>query len=439
MNSDEIYDVLRIVESMPGKNDKVAVLQDFLDDPEFEKVLKLAYHPHTNFGVLSMPLVHGDRGVFTLATFQLLDDLANRSVSGRNAREAIADELVGLSGDSASLFLNILKKDLRAGFSAKTINKAKPKTIPVVPYMRCSLPKDVKDEIFIWEDGVYSQEKMDGMFVNVTNYEDATPISTRTGHHFNNRVLGDFTNELNVDLPIGYQTHGELLIMGTHGFLDRKTSNGMFNHILKSGEGLADSSLIIYLVAWDTVPLNVILGLEESKEPYQQRLEKLQGHLGDCNVACVAETRVSYTKEESVTHYNDVIARGGEGTIVKSAQGLWKNGTSKHQYKLKAERECELFVADFIEGNGKYEGSLGALVCVSSDGLLQVNVSGMTDQLRAEIWAGQEGWLGSIITVRFNEVITSKTNELHSLFLPRFIERRIDKIAADPLPYIQGL
>ena len=81
----------------------------------------------------------------------------------------------------------------------------------------------------------------------------------------------------------------------------------------------------------------------------------------------------------------------------------------------------------------------GSLKCRTCDHLLEVNVSGFSDALRREIWENIDEWTGNgqggaIITVISNEILLpSQSNPLHSLFLPRFEERRHDKDKADSL------
>lgn len=93
-------------------------------------------------------------------------------------------------------------------------------------------------------------------------------------------------------------------------------------------------------------------------------------------------------------------------------------------------------------------------MCESSDGLLKVSISGMTESERGlervDIMDASKGlkviddfdfnkYTGKIITVEFNELIKAKDKEGYSLFLPRIKEFREDKIEADDLEYIKGL
>ena len=126
---------------------------------------------------------------------------------------------------------------------------------------------------------------------------------------------------------------------------------------------------------------------------------------------------------------------GKEGVVLKNPTAIWKDGTSKEQIKMKLVCDCDLKVVGFDEGEGKYLGNLGSVVCESSDGMLRTNVSGFNDKTRSEIWKHREDYLGKIITVKFNDVMI-KEGQKASLFLPRFVEFRDDKSESDTLEQI---
>ena len=72
----------------------------------------------------------------------------------------------------------------------------------------------------------------------------------------------------------------------------------------------------------------------------------------------------------------------------------------------------------------------------SSDGLLEVGVTGLKDEMRKNLWDMKDQLIAgeAIVSVRFNDIMKpKKEGELHSLFLPRFIELRLDKKEPDSL------
>lgn len=82
------------------------------------------------------------------------------------------------------------------------------------------------------------------------------------------------------------------------------------------------------------------------------------------------------------------------------------------------------------KAKASFAGTLGSLLCESSDKMLCTSVSGFNDKTRNEIWKNQSDYLDKIVTVRFNDIM-QKEGEVASLFLPRFVEFRDDKILAD--------
>ena len=125
-----------------------------------------------------------------------------------------------------------------------------------------------------------------------------------------------------------------------------------------------------------------------------------------------------------------MLSRGKEGVVLKNPTAIWRDGTSKEQVKLKLELDCDLKVIGFEEGEGKFAGTLSSLLCESSDKMLCTSVSGFNDKMRKEIWENRSDYLDKIVTVRFNDIM-QKEGEVASLFLPRFVEFRDDKILAD--------
>ena len=435
MDSYTAQHLLYTIADMPGKNDKIAMLEELLEDDFFRTCVYYAYNPFYRFGVLNIwQTDKSNTGMFTPDTFYLLEDLRNGELTGDAARAAVQEEMNGLDEDSAALLYNILHKDLRAGFSDKSINKARKGTIPVMSYMRCSLLKDIKIETLPWKEGMYSQCKADGLFVNL-NTEIEPTLQTRVGHFFPTNQLSDLVAAANV-FPANRQVHGELVVYDPFGTkLDRKTGNGILNSLLKV-DGLLPLYHSVGMIAWDMIPLEVAQGADGYIIPYKVRLEEVRQNCISRHIKLI-ETRKVHSMFDARLHFEELRDKGEEGTILKDPDSVWKNGTSKQQIKLKAEKECELSVIGFNEGKGKYEGTLGSLQCISEDDLLEVNISGFTDAEREKIWNDQSDWLECIITACFNEVIKAKDKEKWSLFLPRFVARRTDKTKADTLEYIQ--
>ena len=438
--SDQIFDIIEEIAATSSKNDKEAMVKNAAKDSAFCQVLKCAYDPFMTYGIVPANpagLPNGD-GEFDVSTWNLIDDLAQRKLTGNAARDAVSAEFARLTDSSGQLLWRIIKKDLRAGFSESTINKAVKGLIPDFPYMRCTLPKDAKLDEFDWALGVLSQEKADGMFVNV-DHEASGVVSLRSrqGSPFPIEAFAQLEDEVKKRLKAGTQSHGEMLVEKGGVICERQIGNGILNSILSGGSFQADEKPVLML--WDQIPLEAVVTKGKYDVSYLKRLNGIVGQLkatpGDA--IKLIETRVYRSLSDAYTHYRDLLSKGKEGTIIKNPHAIWKDGTSKEQVKLKLEFEVELKVVGFEPGNGKNEATFGSLICESECGQLRVSASGIRDAKRKEIHDNRDAWIGQVITVRANSIMKpSESNPIHSLFLPRFIEERLDKSVADTLTRI---
>jgi len=443
MNSSELYDRIHEIATTPGKNDKTAMVAKlFSDDPGeiVTQLMEYTFNPFLTYGTrladVELPTVPGDQ-CFDAETWRLLADLAERKLTGHNARDAISAELRRLDSKSAGLLTMIILKDLRAGFGENTVNKVCKGLIPTFPYMRCSLPKDVSLNEWPWQEGVISQEKADGMFTNVNVDAESVWLTTRQGTPLPYDGFADLHEEAKATFKVGTQTHGEILVVNASGqVLERKTGNGMLNKVVQGGAW--EDGCYPVLRVWDQIPLLCVEPKGQYKTPYRDRLKDLIGQIREARSHAIdlVETRIVRSMKEALAHYREKLAEDKEGTIIKRPDMIWRDHTSKGQVKFKLTAPCELRVVGLTPGKGKNAKFFGALECESSCGLLKVNVgSGLTDKQRQE-----EDWLDAIITVKFNEIMYSDdlSKKAHSLFLPIFEERRLDKTEPDSFERIEA-
>lgn len=453
MNSDNLFEIINGIASTSRTNTKLDMLRSNDDNLSLKKVLQYTYDPFRRYGIRSLPAprrVDGT-GQFDDATFGLLDDLAASRLTGHNARDAVRGEIERLSVLSGDLLGRIILKDMGAGFAETQINKVWKGLIPTAPYMRCALQKDSKIEEWV-EEGVYSQIKEDGMFVNVNRQTDVT-LTSRAGQIINTEGLDALIETCYYMFPEGTQTHGELIVYDAYGkALARQTGNGLINSVNQGGTLPVGHE--IRLVVWDQIPLECAVAKGRCETPYGVRfgnlmlgytnfLEQFDFQLG---VACpvqVVETRACRSMAEVIEHYLDALERGLEGTVVKRMTMVWKDtgsGANNEQVKMKVECTVELKVVGFLAGKktGKNADTFGSLLCQSSCSELEVAVSGIEDLWRKKLNEMGEALLEQVIAVTFNSIMKPKKRDSkYSLFLPRFEECRFDKTQADSLERIQ--
>lgn len=432
-----------------GRKFKEDLLSQHSSNDTLKRAVKLALDPTINFYIKKIPTYGKQMGVGKASLDSAIDKLSalsSRTVTGNDAQVYLANILSGLSDDDAEVIKKIISRDLKCGVSESTANKVWKGLIPEYPYMRCCLPKHTKLELFNWVKGVYSQLKADGMFANVNLYTDYTvELTSRSGSVFPMDQFKGLAEEIAKTFVCGTQTHGEVLVKRDGVVLPREIGNGILNSVLKGGS-FADNEQPI-LLAWDQIPLSAVVPGGKFKVKYSERFESLRKQLHDDNTPVLIElieTRIVHSMDEARAHYKEMLAAGFEGTIIKDADAIWEDTTSKSQVKFKLEVDVDLVIVGFTEGNGKNAASFGAIRCQSSDGLLEVDVSGFKDKpqkgvlTRKEISDRRDEFIGTIMTVKANDLMPpTKSNPLWSLFLPRFAEFRADKSVADDLQRVQ--
>ena len=452
MSSDLVYEVIEQIADRSSKLDKESMLRaagGSACGELLKRVLEYTYDPFKVYGIRKRPALIGSNGAneFDAGTWELLDDLIARRLTGNAAIEAVRGEMTALSRESSELFWRIIKKDIRAGFSENTIEKVFKGLVPRFPYMRCGLPKDAKWDKFDFPNGAFSQLKADGMFANVDLHDNGDiNVTTRQGSPFALDQLEALEESMKIALVPNHQHHGEMLVLKDGIVLPREIGNGILNSIIAGGS-LEPGHQVIY-VAWDCIPLSAVKTKGKHEEPYAKRFARLHGaiktgrELGTGNFVRVIETRIVKSLDEAYAHYAEQLGKGLEGTIIKSRHAIWRDGNSKEQIKLKLEVDVDLKIVGIAEGNEgtKNEGRPGAFNCESACGQLKVDVTVKNEALRDAVEANPDDFIGRILVVRANQVMTpSESNEFHSLFLPRMAETsyRTDKTEADDLQRIK--
>lgn len=422
--------ILQILENLKSANTEIAkkaILKQNENNPTFINTLKLTLSYTEVFHIKSLKEPEFNTNEITLDEAYLeLNKLKTGELTGNKAYDYFNDILTKLSSRDANVFMRVIQKRLNCDIGAKTVNSVFPKLIPTMPYMRCSLFDDkIAEKITI---PALVQEKMDGQFVNVICKNGKASFYSRSGVEYD--FLGVFDNYIpNEDIVI----MGELLVEKDGVIADRQTGNGIIQKGCKDTI-IEDEANMIFIQAWDIVPL---VDFENGicKTPYVERLEKVKS-IANNKIRCIETIEITEL-DEATALAKKYVESGKEGIILKNTNGIWKDGTSKECIKFKNAFEVELKVVGFTEG-AKYsyaEGTLGALLCESSDGILKVKVSGMDWDTRNNIWNNQDKYLGQIITVIANKISQDK-NGNWSLYLPRFAGFRDDKTEADGLERI---
>jgi DNA ligase-1 len=428
-------DVIKEIRATAGKNDKRQILKDNEFNTELKAVLKLAYDKSFNYYTTVIPKNLGPvKGLNTLeyALSVMVDQLSKRKVTGKAAKSAVKDLFQTLSQDDRECLTYVIKRDVKAGISAKSILSVWPDLFPYYPYMRCSSKGEVPFPAI-------SELKGDGIFSRWFNREKGIEAKTRNGTPLINipdYVISDFSE---IKQAV-YE--GEMLIEEDGKVLPREIGNGIINACFLHGKRDLESNQKLRVQLWEIIPeKDYWVGLWAV--PRATRLFALEDQLMRANLESLFLTpyRIVNSRKEADDYYREIVAAGGEGTIDKDMDAPYKDGTSKGQIKNKVEEVVELRAIALIPGGEgkKNENTFGSILCESEDGLLRVACTGFSDKLRLEIFENWDYYQYKVMGVKSNGPLPpSKTNPLWSLFLPRHEDWRCnDKDTADTLERIK--
>lgn len=437
-----IYELIEKLSVTSSTNAKKSILEANKDNEVLKMTFQSALDKTKKYYIKKIPQYENVSNDLTLLEgIKRLDKLVDRTYTGNNAIAYVKDTLSSMESKDAKVLENIIDRDLKCGVSGSTVNKIWKDLIPKFPYMRLSLISEVKLKKWNFSKGLYSQLKCDGSFANINHTGDGeVEIITRQGEVYPLDYFDDIVVTIQNNFELDRQYHGELLIERDGVILERSIGNGILTSVRRGGE-LPSNCRIVYHV-WDYVQLSTLVPKGSYHVEYNDRYNNLKSMVREDSCIALVETRIIYNIDEAIDHLETVVAEGLEGTVLKDGNGIWEDKTSKNCIKLKIVADgIDLEIIGYTEGKNKNKELFGSVMCQSSDGLLRVNISGFTDEMRLYIHNNRERLIGTIMTVKANTITEpSKNNEYYSLFLPRFEElREGDKDVADDLPRIQEI
>jgi len=437
MNS-HILQILNALETHASRLDKLAILDAEKDNELLKKVAVATLDPYTTYFIVKIPTYEPNpEGDMTLSqAIDGLEMLSDRTYTGNAGITHLTTLLELVHQDDAVVLQRIIKGDLRCGVKVSTINKTWPKLISVYPCLLAEKNDKEGKNIAKINFPCFSDLKADGMRANVFCTQDSdVVVRGRSGKRVD--LLGHLEKEFESLQGENVIIDGELVVLEEDGsIMSRKKGNGLLNKAIK-GTITDDIAKRVSIRVWDVIPLGDFNNFE-CDIPYAMRKEMLSNLIKNLNtnkIEMISSILVE-NFEEAQTHFEEMLAAGEEGTILKNVDHVWENKRSKGQVKLKAEKDCDLVVTGWNEGTvgTKLEGKMGSLICASADGRVEVNLSGFDDALRQEIFENIDSWMGKIVAIKYNERVASKQKgreHIDSLFLPRFLELREDKSVAD--------
>ncbi len=418
---DKGLDFLETIASAKGTNAKKEIIKNHIDCGIVSKILKYAFNPYIAFNVVKIPKTKERQPLIPseswMLFFESADKCSKRKVTGNAAISLIRDVFSKSSVAQERWMRKILKKNLAIGVSVKSINKVSPGFIPTFD-VALAQKFDIKR---IKSETIAVEPKLDGIRCEALVKDGVCTLYARSGKQISN--FDDTIGTEIAKLPDGCY-EGE--IMGED-----------FTALMRQAyrkEGVDTAGT--YLALFDYIPLDEWKSKKATMTCFDRykHLEKVLGcYIERSDDAVIKAPNFKHvrlvfreyirTSIESINHCHDrYVAMGYEGLMVKDKDAPYSFSRDWSVMKYKAFFDADVPIVGMQEGTGKHKGKLGSFL-VDYKGV-EVRVgSGLTDELREQLWVDPEAHTGRIIEVRYQEETPDG-----SLRFPTFVCFRNDKL-----------
>lgn len=227
--------------------------------------------------------------------------------------------------------------------------------------------------------------KLDGIRCIATKLGNSVKMYTRTGHELHQKLpnlvhqLKGFKGDWVLDGEIGYTLstpeYGPFAI--DFNATVRVTGSSPLEAERKQDE----TPSTIQFGVFDMLRVGNTIMIGDSQQVRRQTLRDLFTYFKAYETPDIYIVPSHPKWDEKI--YSRIIEQGGEGVILKNPDGKYQIGKRRANtwYKVKGFNTVDCKIISYEEGQGKYQGILGALVVQDPTGT-QVRISGMTDELR---------------------------------------------------------
>jgi ATP-dependent DNA ligase len=403
-----LFDKIKHTSSTKEKRKLLAEYND-VDKADLLEVLKLAYSKEIVFGLTSGNIVLEKKGLFEYIPVKLFKDLLENS--GRNDRiKLIENTLQNHTAIAQEYFLNILDKDLGIGINTKLINSVFPNLIPEFKIMLAQRDnKELFLRIFQNLDYCYVNLKIDGLRCVVNCQSRDLKFYSRDGH-----LLSDFLVEnIKRDMLANFNAFEGKIV-------DGELYSNSFQKLMQVAMRKKVDSNSIAIRNTCFYAIFDIVDLEKTQE---ERVKIVEGFPTTIYLKKLKYLKVKPDYSLLRNLADKYIEEGHEGIIIKHPLAKYEGKRSNNWIKMKPCHDADYPIVDVIEGEGKYQGMLGALVLKLDNGNL-VNVgTGFSDEDRVSMWKEKSNLIGKLCEIKYME----KTEGAESLRHPVFSRIRIDK------------
>ena len=409
------------LKNIRGANKKREFIRNNAEDEEFKLFLYYALNPLLSYNLSEKSLAVLDGCGSTSEMFTDIFDCC-QYLSMLKAMDAttlvrVKAFLLTCNPDEQRLYIELLSKTLRLGVTAKTVNKEIPGLIPVWEVQQ-AFPIDshpIPEGAEFW-----LTQKLNG--TRATFHQGR--LRARSGAEY--KGLDHITNEINFVALAGFVLDGELTL--------REKGNLSDNEAFREATGIinsenVDKTTICYTI-FDIIPSENFDKSQDSITYSIRRiiLDELDKSLKKDNAQNVSVLPVLYhgTDQSQIPTLLDKMVEEDKEGLMVNLDVPYKRKRHSGILKVKRFYTMDLPIIRCVEGTGRLEGTLGAMVVDFKGNEVGVG-TGFSDEQRVSFWDDRDNLVGKLCEIKYKEVSSDKKTGEESLQFPVFVGIRNDK------------
>jgi len=429
-----------LLQSTFGRKEKEGYLEQYKDNQVCREILHFLFNPFIVTGLsdkkLNKALNDNQISFFgeevssepaKTDILELLEFVKTHNTGKDGNVKNIADSIKALP--YPVLVAAIVKKDLKLGVDAKTLNKVYGENF--VPTFDIMLAEKFEDYLgHVEANSFILTEKLDGVRC-VLLFENGNPqFFSRQGKPIDQLI------ELEIEVSFlnkNYVYDGELLLKNdgnlSSGDLYRKTvtitssdneKKGIIFHIF---DKIDKEDFVKGFSEINSLDRKMLLH-EELKNIKQKHAENTQ------NLAEVEMLYVGTDMTKISQLLDKYVALKKEGIMLNISNAPYENKRTKNLLKVKKFHTADVLVVDVEEGTSSFVGMLGAVIVkFEHEGKAYTCKvgSGFKQDEREFFWQNKNEILGKIIEIGYFDITKNQKNADFSLRFPTFKHLRADK------------
>lgn len=386
----EVKEIFDKISSVSGKKDKETIIKQNKDNELFLECLKFLLDSNITTG-LSKKKINKKVQIYENTYSDIRDMFSYLSLnnSGKDVNIGVVQGYINsLDKDLQDFVRGLLTKSLKIGADAKTVNKALGYefiiTFNIMLGSKADLNKLPKGDKFV-------TEKFDGQRCFTIIKNGKITMKSRQ-----NKEITGLTEVLESIKQTGLNDiclDGELLAINSD-------YESVYKDTMKIISTKNEVKTGIKYMVFD------IVTLEEFENKKKTDIYSIRRSILE-NIKETEFLKITpilyYGKDDNkvLEVLNKCRQNGAEGCMI-NLDKPYEFKRSKTLLKLKVMNSCDLKIIGFEEGDGKYKGTLGNLICDYKGYQLGVG-SGYTDKQREQIWNNQEEYLNRIAEIQYFE------------------------------------